>query len=401
MNTKTTLNAVKGRLSSGKISVSYKEITMLLLVVLGSIYLAGCEPSKGQNNTAPSLLAVPVANPVHQKITEWEEYMGRFHAMERVEVRARVNGYIEEIKFKDGELVEKGDILFIIDQRPFQIDLKQAEAQLEQAKAEEKQAESAFDRVRSLRESKAISQEEYEQREQALFVAKARVEAARANVNQAQLNLEFTVVRAPISGKVSEDYVNVGNLISGGNAQATLLTTIVSIDPIYFYFEGSESDLLTISKNGNDGSGKYSNEVLAKLLDEEGYAHKGHIDFVDNEIDRGTGTFKGRAIFPNPDHVIESGMFANAKVENGGEHEAIMIPDASIATDQSRKIVFVLGDSNKVVAKPVELGPLHDKELRIVRSGISPNDRIIVGNIQKIRPGMKVEPEQKDLLTKK
>jgi len=373
----------------------YKGTFVPLLLIVYILYLTGCESSRGQNNATPPLLMVPVAHPVQQKITEWDEYMGRFRAMERVEIRSRVNGYVEAIKFKDGDLVKKGDVLFIIDQRPFQIALKEAEAQLAQAKAEKKQAESAFERVKALEGSKAISEEEYDQREQALFVAMAKEEATRANVNRAKLDLEFTVVRAPISGKVSEDYVNVGNLISGGNDQATLLTTIVSIDPIYFYFEGSESDLLKYSRNKNGSSDKLSNKVLVKLMDEESYDHEGRIDFIDNEIDKGTGTFQGRAIFPNPSHMIESGMFASARVENSSSHEAILIPDAAIATDQSRKIVFMLSDSNTVEAKPVNLGPLHNSELRIVRSGVSVDDQIIIGNIQKIRPGMKVNPDQR------
>lgn len=369
--------------------------------MISSIYLVGCETSIGKNSPPSTLLKVPVAKPLHKSITEWDEYTGRFKAVKRVEVRARVSGYIEEVKFKDGDMIHRGDILFIIDQRPFKIALLQAEAQLEQAKAEQQQAQSAFDRVEFLKDSKAISQEEFDQRRQALYGAVARVEAAQANVDRARLDLQFTVVKAPIAGRVSEDFVTEGNLISGGSDQATLLTTIVSLDPIYFYFEGNESALLKYSRHNNVNTGTESEEpshqVLAKLLNEEEFAHEGNIDFIDNEVDAGTGTFQARALFSNPDHIIEPGMFGSARVLNSNAHEALLIPDAVIATDQSQKIVFVLADSNKVEAKPVQLGSLHNSELRIVRSGITQDDHIIIGNIQKIQPGMVVEPEVREI----
>ncbi|MEN7549692.1 efflux RND transporter periplasmic adaptor subunit [Rapidithrix thailandica] len=366
----------------------------LLLFISFVIAMGGCGTPQQKENTAAEL-PVPVAKPVQMKITEWDEYSGRFKAMERVEVRARVSGYIQAVKFKDGEMVHKGDVLFIIDQRPFKIALQQAQAQLEQAKAEERQAQSAFDRVKSLQGSKAISQEEFDQREQALYAAKAQVEAAKAYVNNAELNLQFTLVKAPISGKVSEDFVNAGNLISGGSDQSTLLTTIVTLDPIYFYFEGSESAFMKYSKqnNGNlDGA-----KVQVQLLGEDGYVHEGKLDFIDNEVDLGTGTIQARAVFSNTDYAIESGMFGSARLAGSAEHEAILIPDAIIGTDQSQKIVFVVTDSNQVQAKPVQLGPLYNKDLRIVRSGLNPEDQLITGNILKIRPGMKVTPEDRKI----
>ena len=374
-----------------------KFLIPLSLIVL-TAYLAGCQSSQGKEN-APPPLQVPVAKPIQKEITEWDEYTGRFSAVERVEVRARVSGYIDEVKFKDGDMVKKEDVLFIIDQRPFQIALEQAQAQLEQAKAEHQQAQSAFSRVASLKDSKAVSQEEFDQRQQALHIASARIRAAEADVNRAQLDLQFTVVRAPISGRVSEDFVNVGNLISGGSDQGTLLTTIVSLDPIYFYFEGSESAFLKYHRQTEEGtaSGKSPHRVLAKLLNEENFAYEGNMDFIDNEVDFSTGTFQGRAIFPNPDHTIEPGMFGTVRVEHADKHDALLIPDALIATDQSIKVVFVLADSNKVQAKPVQLGALYSSELRIVQSGLSPDDQLIIGNIQKIRPGMIVQPEVREI----
>jgi RND family efflux transporter MFP subunit len=244
-----------------------------------------------------------------------------------------------------------------------------------------------------LKDSKAISEEEFDQRQQALYVASAKIKAAEANVSRAQLDLQFTIVRAPISGRVSEDFVNVGNLISGGTDQGTLLTTIVSLDPIYFYFEGSESAFLNYHRQTGKGAGQSAHHVLAKMINEEQFAHEGKMDFIDNEVDFSTGTFQGRAVFPNPDHTIEPGMFGTVRVEQADKHDAILIPDALIATDQSMKVVFVLADSNKVQAKPVHLGSLYTSELRIVESGLSLDDQIIIGNIQKIRPGMTVQPE--------
>jgi RND family efflux transporter MFP subunit len=377
-----------------------KFLIPLILIVL-SAYLAGCQQSQGKENTenAPPPMQVPVANPIQKEITEWDEYTGRFRAVEKVEVRARVSGYIDAIKFKDGEMVQASDVLFIIDQRPFQITLQQAQAQLEQAKAEHQQAQSAFSRVATLKDSKAISEEEFDQRQQALYVASAKIKAAEANVDRAKLDLQFTVVKAPISGRVSEDFVNVGNLISGGSDQGTLLTTIVSLDPIYFYFEGSESAFLKYNRQTGKGTGagQSAHHVLAKMINEEDFLHEGQMDFIDNEVDLSTGTFQGRAIFSNPGHTIEPGMFGTIRVEHTDKHDAILIPDALIATDQSMKVVFVLGDSNKVEAKPVQLGALHTSELRIVESGLSLDDQIIIGNIQKIYPGMIVQPEVKKI----
>ncbi|WP_423127603.1 efflux RND transporter periplasmic adaptor subunit [Gaoshiqia sp. Z1-71] len=374
--------------------------TIVLVTVLSGFYLTGCESSRGDTPPAPAM-KVPVAAPLYQPVTEWEEYSGRFRAIKRVEVRARVGGYVDQVLFRDGELVRKGAVLFRIDPRPFQIVLNQAEARLEQAKAEKQQAENAFDRVKSLKESKAISREEYDQREQALNIAIAREEAAKADVAQAKLNLEFTEVRAPISGKISEEFVTEGNLISGGSDQASLLTTIVSLDPIYFYFEGSESSLLKYARKNNGdnlkGAAGPNARIAVKLLDEDEFQHEGSFNFMDNEVDRGTGTYQGRAVVSNPDLVITSGMFGSARVFNNDPQPAILIPDEVIGTDQSQKFVYVLSGDNRVEARPIVLGPLHNSKLRIIRNGVDPNDRIIIGNIQKIRPTMVVEPEARVL----
>ncbi len=366
------------------------------ITIFSGFYLSGCGTSRGDTAPAPMKLKVPVATPLYQAVTEWEEYSGRFRAVDRVEVRARVGGYVEKIMFHDGELVKKGQVLFIIDQRPYKITLEQAEARLEQAKAEKRQAENAFDRVKALKDSRAISREEYDQREQALHVAVAREEAADADVAEARLNMEFTRVKAPISGKISEEFVTAGNLVSGGSDQSTLLTTIVSLDPIYFYFEGSEASLLKYARQNGVPSGPTAH-VAVKLLDEEQFRHEGSLNFMDNEVDRSTGTYRGRALVSNPDFLIASGMFGMARVYSDNPEPAIMVPDEVIGTDQSRKVVFVLSDSNKVEMRSVVLGPLYNNKYRIIRSGLEARDRVIIGNIQKIRPEMEVEPETRAL----
>ncbi|MGV8134496.1 MAG: efflux RND transporter periplasmic adaptor subunit [Mangrovibacterium sp.] len=378
----------------------FAGLAIVIVVAFSGVYLAGCQTSRGDTAPLPRL-KVPVSTPLYEPVTEWEEYSGRFRAVDRVEVRARVGGYVDKVMFRDGERVQKGDVLFVIDQRPFRIILDQAEAQLEQARAEKLQSENAFNRVKTLKESKAISREEYDQREQALRVAVAREEAARADVAQAGLNLEFTEVRAPIAGKISEEFVTEGNLVSGGNDGATLLTTIVSLDPIYFYFEGSEASLLKYIRQNNVDSIPETDEprarVAVKLLDENDFQHNGSLNFMDNEVDQSTGTYRARALVSNPDFVIASGMFGSARVYSNNLKPVIMVPDEVIGTDQSQKIVYVLSDSNKVETRAVVLGPLHNSKFRIIRSGLEPKDRIILGNIQKIRPEMEVEPETRML----
>ncbi|MEM8906648.1 MAG: efflux RND transporter periplasmic adaptor subunit [Bacteroidota bacterium] len=367
-------------------------------LLICTLAFAACEapPPEQTETPPPPKLNVEVAKPILKEIIEWDEYTGRFEATERVEVRARVSGYVEAVKFRDGQMVRKGQPLFVIDQRPFQISLQQNKAGLERAKAEFRQAQSNFNRVKSLKDSRAISQEEYDQREQLMVAAEAGVAAAEAQVSRAELDLEFTTVLAPISGRVSRDLVNPGNLITGGDANGTLLTTIVSLDPIHFYFEGSEADLLKYIRLDRTGSRKGSREqanpVLARLLDEEEYVHEGKMDFVDNEVDFGTGTIQGRAIFKNPDYVIESGMFGRARLLGSGKYEAILIPDQIIGTDQSKKFVYVLDENNKIAMRNVELGPLHEQSLRIVRKGLQANDQIVLNNIQKIFPGMEINP---------
>ncbi|MBP2831036.1 efflux RND transporter periplasmic adaptor subunit [Aquimarina sp. U1-2] len=370
--------------------------SFVFAIVLLTVFLIfnGCKEKDEKQEQA--LLEAKVCKPKAEKITEWDEYTGRFEATDFVEVRARVSGYIDHVNFTDGQTVKKGDVLFIIDQRPFLIALQQAKAAFGEANANLKQAQDNFTRVESLRESGAVSIEEYDRRQQGRARSQASLQLAQARVDEAKLNLEFTKVRAPISGRISRDLVNEGNLINGGTANSTILTTIVSTDPIYFYFTGSEADFLKYSrldqKGERNSSREEANPVFIRLQDEKEYAHEGKMNFVDNQIDQNTGTIEARAILDNKDGLLEPGMFGRARLLGSAEHQAIMIPDEIIGTNQSVRYVYTVNDANEVSVTNVELGPLHTNGLRIVRNGLKANDKIVTSNIQKIRPGITISP---------
>ena len=378
--------------------IAKKVLTLSVVLIAIIIVVAFTTSDESENTTQTTMQAMPVevAIPIFEKITEWDEYTGRFEASSRVEVRARVSGFLESVNFKDGQVVKKGDVLFVIDDRPFKIALDEANANFAQVKASLKTAQDNFDRVESLRESGAVSIEEYDRRKQALVFAEASIQMSQAKVNNAKLNLEFTRVTAPISGLVSRDVVNQGNLIDGGSSNSTLLTTIVATSPIHFYFTGSESDYLKyvrLARSGERVSARTEGiPVFIKLQDEDEYLHEAKMDFVDNEIDNNTGTIESRAVLENKDHLLEPGMFGKARLLGSAEHEAIMIPDNIIGTNQSIRFVYVLGKDNTVTSKNITLGPIHSNGLRIVRSGLSTDDKLITNNIQKIRPGMDITP---------
>lgn len=370
----------------------------LLIALILVIAFTTSNNEETPTQSAAQAMPVEVIAPVFETITEWDEYTGRFEASNRVEVRARVSGFLERVNFTDGQVVNKGDVLFTIDDRPFKIALDEANANHGQSLASLKTAQDNYDRVASLQESGAVSLEEYDRRKQALEFAKSSVQMSQAKVDQAKLNLEFTRVTAPISGLVSRDRINEGNLIDGGSSNSTLLTTIVATSPIYFYFTGSEADYLKyvrLARTGERESARAEGiPVFIKLQDEAGFEHQATMDFVDNEIDNSTGTIESRAVLENKDRLLEPGMFGKARLLGSAEHEAIMIPDHIIGTNQSIRFVYVLGSDNVVTSKNVTLGPLHSNGLRIVREGISPDDRVITNNIQKIRPGIAVHPTE-------
>ncbi|ANN96148.1 TPA: efflux RND transporter periplasmic adaptor subunit [Legionella pneumophila] len=354
-------------------------LVMRLLAVILIPVLMSCN-SESNKPVGQTLAEVDVALPVKKNIVEWDEYTGRFQAVEEVDVRARVTGYLEAIKFQDGQTVKKGDVLFVIDQRPFKYALARAEAQYALAKAQ-------YERAVKLQKEKFISAEVIDQRFQDVQVAETRVQ-------EAKLNLEFTEVKAPISGKISRDFVSVGNLIRMND---TVLTKVVSVDPIYFYFETSQNDLLKYIRLDRAGkrlsSEKKPTPVLIKLPDEKDYLHQGEVDFLDNVIDSGTGTILARALVPNPDNVIYPGLFARVKLVGSGEYEAILLPDKAINTDQARKFVYVVDNENKVNRVYVELGPLRESGFYIIRSGLKGDEKVIIHGIQRIHgPNQEVKP---------
>jgi len=359
----------------------------------------GLALSAAADGTPPAPPTVTVAQPVVKRIVEWDEYTGRFVAKQRVEVRARVSGYLDSVHFTEGQLIDAGHLLFVLDQRPFLAQVERARAELGRARTQHKLAQLEFERGRRLEKSRAMSRETLEERRAERDSAEAQVEAAQAVLRAAELDLGFTEVRAPMKGRVSDIRVDVGNVISGGTADSTLLTTIVLLDPIELEIEASESEFMRYMRLDSEGRRRSSrdveNPVEARLIDEEGWPHKGRMTFVDNELDPVTGTMLGRATFPNPDHVLLPGMFARARLYGEGEHDAVLIPDAAVVTDQATKLVMVVKPDNVVEARPVVLGGLYDG-LRIVREGLTAGDRIIVNGVQRARAGQPVTPMTAD-----
>jgi RND family efflux transporter MFP subunit len=359
--------------------------------------LAACDAGQSQTTQAPPPPQVTVARPVAKTVVSQDEYVGRFVAVDSIEVRARVSGYLSAVHFKDGQMVKQGDLLFIIDRRPFQATLDQARGALAQAKANLAYATSDLERAQPLVGSSVISRQTFDQRIQAKQVAEANVSAQEAAVRQAELDLEFTELRAPVSGRIGDRRVSPGNLVTGGTTgNTTLLATIQSTDPIRFEFTMDEASYLRYARLAgaaldvtNDG-GRVP--VKLKLLDEEKFLHEGRLDFVDNAIDRSSGTIRGRAEFPNSDGTLTPGMFGRVQVASGPPSEALLLPDAAIGTEQVSKFVLVVDDQNVARAKYVKLGTIVDG-MRVVASGLSPDDRVVVNGLMRARPGMKVAPQ--------
>jgi multidrug efflux system membrane fusion protein len=361
-------------------------------ILLTAQLLAGCDNKPAANAAAPPPPPVTVARPLQKTITEWDEYTGRFTALESVEVRARVSGYIDAVKFNEGQMVKQGDLLFVIDQRPYKLAVEQAKADVERAKAKLEIASLDVQRGTPLARSQALTERELDTRKSTERDAAGQVASAEAAQKQAELNLEWTEVRAPIGGRISDKRVDAGNLITGGTTGATLLTVIVSIDPIHFVFDGSEADFLRYVRlaaaGGRQSSRDVQNPVSVRLADETEFKHEGHMDFVDNVINPRTGTIRGRAIFDNKDGLLTPGFFGRLRLF-GGQHEALLVPDAAVASDQSAKIVFTVADDGTVGTKLVELGPMVDG-LRVIRTGLGATDRIVIDGLQRARPGQKV-----------
>jgi len=382
----------------------YRRAAGGAVVLLMLAMAAGCgQNPQQQPAAAPPPPAVTVASPTQRTITDFDEYVGRFVAVDSVEVRARVSGYLEQIHFKDGQLVKEGDLLFTIDKRPFQTALDQAKATLEKARAELAFAEGDLERAAQLVRDKTITQQTFDQRTQVKRVAEANVAAQQAAVRQAELDLQFTELRAPVSGRIGDRRVSVGNLVTGGTTgTTTLLATIVSTDPIRFEFTFDEASYLRYERLASNGNVNAARDNIAarggatmvrlKLIDERDFNHVGRMDFVDNVIERSTGTIRGRAVFANAQGLFTPGMFARVQVPGSAPYTALLIPDTAIGSEQARKFVYVVRPDNTVAQKYVELGPLDNGE-RVIRSGLEPTDTVIVEGVMRARPGIKVNPE--------
>jgi RND family efflux transporter MFP subunit len=360
-----------------------------------AVALAACSessPQKGQLSPPQ----VTVAAPVQRMVTDRDEYVGRFVAVDAVEIRARVSGYLEAVHFRDGQIVKQGQRLFTVDRRTFVAALDQARADLERAKAQVDLARSELDRAQDLIAKKTISEAIYDQRVQARRAADAQLQAAEANVRTAELNLEFTELRAPVDGRIGDRRVSQGNLVIGGSQPSTtLLATIVSIDPIRFEFTFDEAAFLRYSRlaerTGKDESRGMSMPIELRLLDEEEFKHQGKMEFVDNVIERASGTIRGRAVLANSDGLFTPGMFARIRMPASAPFQALLVPDSAIGTEQARKFVYVVDGENTVRQKYVTLGHL-EQDLRVVLKGIEPDDRIVVNGLMRARPGIKVSP---------
>jgi RND family efflux transporter MFP subunit len=367
---------------------------LALALALAGALAAGCSEAPAQQAHA---IPVTVARAIERNVTDWDEFTGRIEAKETVELRPRVSGYLQSLHFTEGKDVKKGELLFVIDPRPYAAAYAKALADLQRAQADAALARQNAARAARLMEARAISREEFDQRSTNLEQTAAAVAAAQAAVQAAKLDLDYTRVTAPIDGRVSRAEVTPGNLVTAGPTGGTLLTTIVSMNPVYVYFDGDEQVYLKYTQMALRGERPSSrdarNPVLLGLANEEGYPHRGYMDFVDNRLDPATGTIRGRAVFDNSDRLFTPGLYARVRLLGSSEHRAVLVDDRAIGTDQDKRFVYVLDAKNAVTYRPVKPGRLVDG-LRVVESGLAPGEVIVVNGLQRVRPGAVVKPER-------
>src|SRR5262245_11723688 len=370
---------------------------VLLGLCLG---LAGCVRAP---STAPEAAPTPVtvSRPVERDLTDYADFTGRPAAVDSVEVRARVWGYLDQVHFKEGALVKKGDVLFEIDPRLYRADFERTRGTVAQYEARVHRTERDHRRAKSLLARGAVSQEDHDRYEADYREAVANLDVARANRDLAALNLGYTRVTAPVGGRVSRYVVTVGNLIQSGDQNSgTLLTTIVSVDPMYAYFDVDERTVLRVRKLIREGKARSAREtawpVSLGLATEEGFPHRGTINFVDNQVNPKTGTLRVRGVFPNKDEALSPGFFARVRVPIGQPHRALLVTDRAIDTDQGQKVLYVVNEKNEVVSRAVRLGALHHG-LREITEGLNAGERVIVSGLQQVRPGLTVEPKLVDM----
>jgi RND family efflux transporter MFP subunit len=369
---------------------------LLVAAVFASVATTGCA-KRGDAARPIAPPEVSVAPVIEKRVKDWDEFTGRLQAVETVEIRPRVSGYIDKVAFTEGSVVKAGDLLFVIDPRPYK-------AEYDRAAAEVKRYTTALDlariesaRVLKLKESGAVSQEELDERTSAVAQAEANLAGARAALEAAALNVSFTRVTSPIAGRVSRAEVTRGNLVTGGNNGGTLLSSVVSMDPIYLYFDADEQSYLRYTQMARAGqrpsSRAAANPVQVGLANEEGFPHSGTMDFVDNQLNPQTGTIRGRALLPNKDGAFTPGLFARVQLLGSGDYDAVLIDDRAVNTDQSQKYVLLLGANNTIEYRRVKLGRVIDG-LRVVRDGLKPGDVIVVNGAQRVHPGITVTPQR-------
>lgn len=368
-------------------------VTVILMVMTGCENHddSGSQPGQGQ------LPNVKIAQALSQQVTEWDEYTGRIEAVNSVDVRARVSGYLEKVNFKAGDKISKGDLLFQIDSEPFIAQLNFAKAELERAKSKHELAKNDLARAERLFRAKAISEEEHDARSKGLRETLAAVQSAQANVYTARLNMDFTQVRSPIDGRIGRELITAGNLVSGGGADATLLTFIVSTDPVYVYVDADERSVLKYRRQAQEGGrgslGDERTPVELAVADELSFPHQGHLDYISPREDAATGTLTLRGVFANPDELLSPGFFARMRVRGSAPYPAILLPDRAIGTDQAQRFVWVVNQQNQVEYRKVVLGA-HIGQSRVIREGLKPEEWAVIEGIQKLKPGIKVNPER-------
>jgi multidrug efflux system membrane fusion protein len=367
---------------------SHTLLTALAVIVLS----AGCVQTSAQPGPPPPP-QVTVASVVERDVTEWDEFTGRLQAVDSVEVRPRVSGLVSAVRFDEGAIVRKGDLLFQIDPRPFKADVDRLRAELNRARATGQRAASELQTAERLRTENAMSKEEHDRRAAFAQESTAQIAAVEAALRAAELNLEFTQVTSPISGRVGRAIVTEGNLVSSGPGEATLLTTVVSLDPVYAYFDADEQVFLKYSAAGHGARGRRGAELPIRmaLANDEGFPRVGQLDFLDNQLDGATGTIRARAVFRNTEGQLTPGLFVRLRLAGTKSYRGLLIQDRAIGTDLSKKFVYVVGPKNDVQYRTVTLGPIVDG-LRVVRSGLEAGDSVIVNGLQRVRPGVQVAP---------
>lgn len=366
-----------------------RRVARLLPLLLAAALATACSSSASDGAETMPAPEVSVARVLEREVRQWDDFTGRVVAVETVELRPRVSGYVQRVAFEEGQLVRKGDLLFEIDPRPYRAALARAEAELARARSEARLAAAQDERARALVEARAISREEFETRSAASAQGNAAVRAAEAAVAAARLDLEFTQVRAPVDGRAGRAMVTVGNL---AQADATVLTTVVSQDPVHVYFEADEQTWLRYSRDAAAGRGDGERKVRVGLAGEEGLPHEGTLDFIDNRVDPATGTIRARAVLRNPDGLFTPGLFARVQLEDARETTALLVDDKAVLTDQDRKYVYVVDGEGRAQRRDIRIGRLADNGLRIVEEGLQAGDRVIVSGVQKVFfPGMPVQ----------